>query len=178
MAALGSFVSGVAVLVSLVFLYFQLRQVSRELKLTEKNQRAMMQQGRSARASDAIMKLSEPYASQILHQSVSDRPLSGPETRSYLGFVMAQHMSWEDTFLQHSAGTLDSKSLETDEAALRFLASQPAYRAAWQMVRLQYGHDYRAYVDRIIGEAPVQMPGDVAALFDTLKKEQTALAAV
>jgi hypothetical protein len=43
LAALGSFVSGVAVLVSLVFLYFQLRQVGAQVQQAERNQQAMIQ---------------------------------------------------------------------------------------------------------------------------------------
>jgi hypothetical protein len=37
LASLGSFVSGAAVLVSPVFLYFQLRQLSGQVKQAEKN---------------------------------------------------------------------------------------------------------------------------------------------
>jgi len=49
LAALGSFVSGVAILVSLVFLYFQLRQVYAQIRLAERNQQATIQQDRYGR---------------------------------------------------------------------------------------------------------------------------------
>jgi flagellar biosynthesis/type III secretory pathway M-ring protein FliF/YscJ len=49
LAALGSFISGVAVLASLVFLFFQMRQMTEQVRQSERNQRALMQQGRSMR---------------------------------------------------------------------------------------------------------------------------------
>lgn len=50
LAALGSFISGLGVLVSLVFLYFQLRQIGVQVKQTEKNQRALISQASRAPA--------------------------------------------------------------------------------------------------------------------------------
>ncbi len=52
LASLGSFVSGAAVLISLVFLYFQIRQVNAQVRQAERNQRALLQQGRAGRAAD------------------------------------------------------------------------------------------------------------------------------
>jgi hypothetical protein len=52
LASLGSFVSGVAVVATLVFLGLQMRQ-------TNLNQRALMQQGRSARTADSMLRISE-----------------------------------------------------------------------------------------------------------------------
>ena len=52
LASLGSFVSGVAVLVSLVFLYFQLGNLNRQVTQAEKNQRAAIHQARQQFRSD------------------------------------------------------------------------------------------------------------------------------
>jgi hypothetical protein len=48
LASLGSFVSGFAVLISLIFLYFQLRQVNRQVRQAEINQRSLVGQTRTA----------------------------------------------------------------------------------------------------------------------------------
>ncbi len=174
LASLGSFVSGVAVLVSLIFLYYQLRQVTVQVTLAEKNQRMLMQQGRSTRASDALLRGAEPYAADLLYRaSQSDRPLTGAETQSFLNLTMAVLMNWEDSFLQHAAGTLDRISLTTDELSLRNLASLPAFRAAWQMLRVQFGAGYQTYVDNIMREVSVVAPGDMAEVFEKLKRQQS-----
>ena len=52
LASLGSFVSGVGVLISLIFLYFQVRQVNAQVGQAEKNQQAAIRQERSAKVSD------------------------------------------------------------------------------------------------------------------------------
>ena len=54
LASLGSFVSGVAVLASLVFLFFQMWQMTEQVNQTEKNQRAIIHQGRIAQSSDRL----------------------------------------------------------------------------------------------------------------------------
>ena len=59
LASIGSFVSGVAVVVTLALLLIQTRQ-------TNRNQKALMQQGRSARTVELLMTLSEPRQSEII----------------------------------------------------------------------------------------------------------------
>jgi hypothetical protein len=59
LASLGSFVSGIAVLLSLVFLYFQFRQVNLQVKQTEKNQQALIRQNRATRSVDLNMRRAE-----------------------------------------------------------------------------------------------------------------------
>ena len=59
LAALGSFISGIAVIVTLVFLLVQTRQ-------TLKNQRSLMQQGRTARIVDLIFRQTEPQLMDVM----------------------------------------------------------------------------------------------------------------
>src|SRR5215472_12830534 len=60
LASIGSFVSGIAVLVSLLFLYFQVRQVNQQVIQAERNQRALIQQGRAQRAADHAWRMADP----------------------------------------------------------------------------------------------------------------------
>src|SRR5215472_11229819 len=60
LASLGSFVSGAAVLASLVFLFFQMRQMTEQVRQTERNQRATINQERIAQYSDRLLRWSEP----------------------------------------------------------------------------------------------------------------------
>ena len=59
LAAIGNFVSGVAIVVTLVFLLMQMRQ-------TNRNQRSLMQQGRTARVSETILRCTEPFLSEAM----------------------------------------------------------------------------------------------------------------
>jgi hypothetical protein len=58
LASIGSLVSGVAVLVSLIYLALQVRQA-------EKNQRALMNQGTVARVSESILGFAQPALNAI-----------------------------------------------------------------------------------------------------------------
>ena len=67
LASIGSFTSGVAVLISLVFLCFQLRQVNAQVVLAEKNQ-PLVRQGRTNPADGAGVSRDRAGAAPGLHQ--------------------------------------------------------------------------------------------------------------
>ena len=60
LAEIGSFISGAAILSSLIFLYFQLRQINRQVKQAEKNQLSAIRQGRAARTVGIALTGTEP----------------------------------------------------------------------------------------------------------------------
>ena len=59
LAALGGFVSGLGVLVSLVFLYFQLRQLNFQARQNARHTRALIFQGGAARASSQMLTMAD-----------------------------------------------------------------------------------------------------------------------
>jgi hypothetical protein len=71
-------ISVVAVIASLIYLSLQVRQ-------TERNQRAMMQQGRADRVSDAVMRTSDPQMSGVFQKgSRCPETLSPEEVDRYI----------------------------------------------------------------------------------------------
>ena len=62
LASLGSFVSGLAVLISLVLLFFQLRQLNQQVRQTERNQQASIRHGRITRGVDIQLARADPGA--------------------------------------------------------------------------------------------------------------------
>src|SRR5271156_1860686 len=78
LASLGSFVSGVAVLVSLIFLFFQMRQMTEQVRQAERNQRALMQQGRADRVSANCLAIAvnSDLARVFARGRAADEPLS------------------------------------------------------------------------------------------------------
>src|SRR5215471_13499396 len=71
LASLGSFVSGVAVLASLVFLFFQMRQMTEQVRQSERNQRALMNQGYIARVTENVRWIAEPGNAELLVRIVA-----------------------------------------------------------------------------------------------------------
>ena len=160
LASLASLVSSVAVLVSLLFLGFQIGQSNR-------NQRSLMQQGRSDRNVDLLSRLTDPKLSEILLRVSGDETLTDAEYFVLYGFAAAVFWSYEDSFFQFHSGTLDAKSWASDVATLKRLLSNPAYRAVWRTARGGIGDEYSSFVDGLAADAKHNPPVN---LVNTLKQ--------
>lgn len=148
LAAVGSFISGIAVFLSFIFLSLQLRQANR-------NQRSLMQQARTGRNVEILLKMADPGMSETLAQANADcAAMSDTRIWSFYGFSAAVFWSYEDCFMQFRAGTLDASSWASDVATLERLAAYPPYRAVWKMARDGMSGDYRDYVDTLMDKVP------------------------
>jgi len=170
LAAVGSCVSGVAVVVTLGFLLLQLRQANR-------NQRAAMQQGRSARMFAWIMRVSEPEMSALTARLFDgETELTSTEAQSFGSSAIGLFWHIEDSFLQHRGGTLDELSWATDQSILRSFLRIPAFRVAWTFNRTLFSGPYRAYVDGLIEEIPPRATFNMGEIFtQRLKAEQARI---
>jgi hypothetical protein len=149
LALLGSFVSGMAVVVSFVFLALQIRQ-------SNANQRSLMRQARTAQFIEIYMKLSEPYLSDLMVRSEkSDAEMTPVEIQSYFRIWGAWFRQFENNYHQFKAGMLDAASWDVDVANLRYLLSSPGVRTAWRTERLIMGGGaYRQFVDDLMASTP------------------------
>jgi len=156
LASIGSFVSGVAVVVTLALLLVQTRQ-------TNRNQKALMQQGRSARTVELLMTLSEPRLSEVIVRAeAGDLALTSFEVRSYFMLCGGFFWTYEDSFLQFRAGTLDRVSWENDLASLKQFTSLSSAHLAWTFVRNFSGGPYRDFVDSLMLETTGGVPPDLS----------------
>jgi hypothetical protein len=160
-----SLLSSVAVLVSLIFLGIQIRQSNR-------NQRSLMQQGRSTRNVDLLSRLSDPKLSELLLRVFRGETAMDAEYLVIYGYMASVFWSYEDCFFQSHAGTLDAKSWASDVITLRRLLCNPVYRAVWKAVRSGIGEEYRAFLDEIAAEARHQAPIDVPNVLRQLIAEE------
>ena len=171
LAALGSFVSGIAVLATLVLVLLQMRQANQ-------NQRALMQGMRSARLVETILHQSEPHVSEAIGRALQhDLSMPEPQLRSFLLAMNATFANWEDSFLQHRAGVLDDEGLQSDAAVIRSVMRRPAHRAAWKLQRDRTIPAFRAFVDRIVDETrPALDHRGLAAAWKKMLTEELAAA--
>lgn len=164
LASIGSFISGFAVLVSLIFLYFQLRQISEQVNQAERNQRALMQQGRANRVTDTTLRLAETEMSSVWCRARrGDKDLTLEEINQYMLMCRAGFLSGEDSFLQHLSGQLDSTAFKSFVAGARSYFTSPGLRAAWRLSAHQYGEEYARFMDGIMNEATVRPEADLRA---------------
>src|SRR5471032_579506 len=102
LAALGSFISGIAVLVSLVFLYFQLRQVNAQSQQAERTQHATIRHTRAARIGEITLASAEPsWADAVAKGIAGDQDLSATDLRQFGAYIIARLSNSEDAFYQY-----------------------------------------------------------------------------
>lgn len=167
LAAIGSFVSGVAVVVTLVFLVIQMGQ-------TNRNQRSLMQQARTARVSETILCCTEPFLSEAMVRGFQgDTTMESPQIQAFFRQLSALLYNYEDSFLQYRAGTLDTSSWNTDVAALQEFFLYPGFRVAWRFNRDFMSGAFREYVDGIMRDTEGTKRLDLVSAWTTLLTEET-----
>src|ERR1043165_9904566 len=153
---LATLVSSAAVLVSLLFLGLQIRQSNR-------NQRSLMQQGRTTRNVDLLCRLGDPKVSEIFGRVAKAEDLSCTDYFVLYGYMASVFWSYEDSFFQFRSGMLDATSWASDIATLKRLLSNPYYRAVWTAVRSAIGDEYRSFLDGLVVEARQKPPPPILA---------------
>jgi len=150
MASIGSFVSAIAVLISLLLLYFQLVQLSAQVKLAEKSQRAAIQQERSARISDIQMRITDPVLSEAVDKGMAgDSDMTRLQVSQFRSYSQARFGISEDTFYQHKNGLLSDEAFATFEKTYAGAFRFPGPRVAWKWVRGGFNAEFVAFTDRI-----------------------------
>ena len=160
LASLGSFVSGAAVLISLVYLALQVRQA-------EKNQRAMINDSYATRISELLLHNAEPVnAALLVRVSAGETSFSADELFRLNMMFRVVLINMQATFQQHEAGLLDERSFETNLFSFKegWLA-RPVYRAMWPTWAPVSSPDFRTAVQAMLAEVPLKPPADWVADF-------------
>ena len=171
LASLGSFVSGVAVLFSFVFLALQLRQGN-------VNQRALIQSERTASVRDGLYRRMEPHLLDAwLKGSSGDASMTREEVEMYLTATYAGFLNFENTYLQSRSGTIHADAWEIAIARLQPLLASPGYRVSWKKCRHRFGGDFAQVVDQIVAKARLSGWEDPFASWASDVAEEKRLAA-
>ena len=146
LASIGSLVSGLAVLVSLVYLAQQTRQDVR-------NSRALIQQGRAARIADTALRLAELRASEGIDKCFNGSPdVSAQDVARFLYICRAILISAEDSFFQHEQGLLDDVAFASFENSVKSGMGSPGLAAGWLLTAHSYEPQFRDFMDRTNGD--------------------------
>lgn len=166
LAALGSFISGLAVLLSLVFLYFQLRQVNRQVVQAERNQQAAIAQARTESQVSVLLAMSNSNVAEAFAKTMQGaEDLTSTEFAQFTTVHRALMVNGENAFLHNKAGLITDAAFEGALRSMQFLAAAPAFRAYWPVVRASCGGAFVEFMDRTIAETPVTQPVDALAAF-------------
>jgi hypothetical protein len=159
-ASIGSLVSGVAILVSLVYLAIQVRQA-------EKNQRAVLNQGYITRVADYLRWYAESPMNELRTRVIAgDTSFTAEELlRLQLAFRVTL-LSAQDAYLQHKAGLVDEMTLDNSMRSVRYSwLNQPVYRALWLQQAPTIAPEFAAVIETMLRETLVTKPGDIVSLF-------------
>jgi hypothetical protein len=169
LASIGTLISGIAVVISLIYLAFQIRQNTR-------HQRASMQQGRAARTVDLLLRTAEPdMARAILRGRMAEPAMEPVELEQFLRATTAVFISFEDGYVLRRSGMLDATTIAGDDAALKnHILPWPGYRIAWEMLKAGMQPDFRAYVDALAQQTPLASATDRLVTWRKLVAERAA----
>jgi hypothetical protein len=156
LASLGSFVSGFAVLISLVYLALQVRQ-------TERNQQIAIRHSRASRIVELQLALADPAVAEAwLHGSGSPEEITPTELSQFINLTRALFFHFEDSFYQREEGLLNDDAFETVSAGARLSARNPGFRAAWKMARPNFGGRFLGFMDGVVAGAAAEPPVDLS----------------
>jgi hypothetical protein len=140
LAALGGFVSGLGVLVSLVFLYFQLRQLNFQARQNARHTQAQIFQGGGARVSNQMLSMAD--ADLVAAAIIGNGGVATPEAIKARQFRLLWHthyITWDDNHAQHEAGLLsDGVFARLRAIMIEDLRSNPGYVPMY----LEFARDY------------------------------------
>ncbi|HUO89129.1 MAG TPA: hypothetical protein VMU08_08140 [Rhizomicrobium sp.] len=148
LASLGSFVSGVAVLISLVYLALQVRQ-------SRQHTAAQISQARvHAGMQNQELYIQGPGVPDlVLRVAQGGGDMTDADWMRFHFLLSNSFVMVEDEFRQFKAGLISAE--RHNGFVRRFSASfqNPAYRAAWTMQREGFEPDFRAFMDSLVQQA-------------------------
>ncbi len=148
LANLSTFLSGIAVTASLIYLALQVHQ-------NTKHTRALIRQGRASRA--VTVTLAEAEAGMAAAIITANGGVATPERvqqQQYESFFYARLISFEDSFAQHDSGLMGKDGLELTRAmALRFYG-QSGNRELWTRTKTP-GTKFTAFIDDVLAKAAI-----------------------
>jgi hypothetical protein len=172
LAALGNFVSGVAVVVSLVFLYFQVRQLNAQARQAAIGQQAMMKLARTTRVMEVNARMaSESFAQMDLRIARNGSDVTADDVMRFWAHARTMFQNAEDTFAQHRRGLVHDADFASFKRGFGWGLQAPPIRLSWERHRKMYDEGFANFVDRLVSEAPL-----VVAAPDMLERWQAEMA--
>jgi hypothetical protein len=166
LASISGIVSGLAVLVSLIFLYFQLRQISEQVKQGEKNQRASLNQGFVTRTTDNLRSgIGGPAHELMQRVFAGETNFTASELFMLRISFRLSIIGTQDAYLHHREGLLDDANMDYATLTLKNWLRQPVFRALWSQSAVSLPSEFVAFVNGLIAETPLAEPEDTVARF-------------
>jgi hypothetical protein len=146
LASLGSFVSAVAVLISLIYLSLQVKQA-------ERNQQSPIRSTRATRIVDIHMRLSDPVlADAVTKASQCAKDVTDQQIRQFIFYCGARFHNAEDSFNQFQDGLLNQVAFDSMVAGLTASLTEPGMRVFYKRQRARFGRDFVEFADKLLAQ--------------------------
>lgn len=163
LANLGQLIGGIAVVASLLFVGFQIRQ-------NTKANRASTLQMNADYWLHYLTSLADPAMSEVYAKgAMGSEGLDGPQFGRFFLICRATFMGCENQHHQYLAGLLDEDAYRGYEATIREqIVAFPGIRAMWELVKHTYSPEFVAFLDEQIADAPERDRGSVQSRWRAL----------
>jgi hypothetical protein len=168
LGAIGDFVGGVAVVVSLIYVGFQIRQNSRHI---EQNSRQIQASSYHA-TNDAFYRWFSVLAEDaelaaLWRRALAGEPLKDDEITRVHSLLAMIFLAFENFFEQYRLGAVTRKTLEVSRPDLLDLLSRPVAQAWWQRYAPRIlTPEFRATVDALMARGGTLASTATATAFD------------
>lgn len=166
LAALGGFVSSLAVLISLVYL-------ARQVTLSERQSRAAMDHNRACRIIDTNFAMAAPETAALMHRARTEPDTLTPaEVARYMAYCRAYFYQAEDFFLQRQAGMLSEAAFNSFFNNFRGFLRAKAPRSVWRHMRSTYDPGFAALMDSLCASARGMSTADSAGVWQQILADE------
>ncbi len=170
LSSLGTLVSGIAVLASLLYLNVQVRQ-------STKHARAAISHGFATRTIDFNYRMTdEKLAALVVKGRNASEAFDEVEAAQFFAYCRATFWNIADTFVQHRDGLLDDAVFAAFELSQVGMMRSRGMRIAWSLLREVFAPDFVAFMDRIADEATARGPLDFTTVWSSAIAEERAAA--
>ena len=155
-ALIAEIISAIAVVLSLIFLAFQIRDGTRQTALnTQAVQATALQQHFQQHTLLSLAQIQNPDLDAVLTKGQDGLAgLSSDERSNFIPFAASEMRNHFVAYELMRSGLLPESQWRTFEAALERLLNRSAgARELWEIRRDEYPEEFRALVDRLTNEA-------------------------
>jgi len=155
LGSIGSFVSAIAVVASVLYLAVQIRQAST-------NQRGTMHQMRAALSTDVMLRIGETKLLASFRAGLTGAPdITEEQFWQFFYAASAILRTTENAFAQYEDGLVSDVHMASAKASAKSFLAYPGYSALWNATRLGREARFRAFMDQLDAEILTRPGSDV-----------------
>lgn len=148
---IGQTIAVFALLISILFVGYQIRQNTKAIKATSHH--AITDSFNQINA----LVISDPKVARLWRVGIAgSAELSEDDAISFSMMALAYMRIFETLFYQYKNGTMDKKLFDAELNTLKWSAANPGFRVWWANNPISLSADYRDFINGLIAEATME----------------------